>query len=175
MTRCEGREHEACRLQLRELGRIEGRNLVIDVRGAEGSSDRLPVLIAELVGEKPDIVVAITPQPARVAKNATATIPIVFVSVADPISLGIVTNLARPGGNVTGLTTLVPGGFVARGKRGRLLHPRHAPGDGVGADRLGGAHAEPHVRSLHDRETCHVWQDSRADPWAGYWTASQVL
>jgi putative ABC transport system substrate-binding protein len=71
-------------------------------------------LVAELLAAKPDIIVAVAPQPARAAKNATSTIPIVFVAVADPIALGLVTNLARPDENVTGLTTLVPGGFTGK-------------------------------------------------------------
>jgi putative ABC transport system substrate-binding protein len=71
-------------------------------------------LVAELLDAKPDIVVAVGPQPARAAKNATATISIVFVAVADPIAAGLVTNLARPGGTVTGLSTLVPGGLMGK-------------------------------------------------------------
>ncbi|HYN19945.1 MAG TPA: ABC transporter substrate-binding protein [Thermoanaerobaculia bacterium] len=113
-ARCEGAGYDAFRQGLRELGRVEGRNLVIDVRGAEGRPDRLPALVAELLAAKPDIIVAVAPQPARAAKDATSTIPIVFVAVADPIALGVVTNLARPSGNVTGLSTLVPGGFTGK-------------------------------------------------------------
>jgi len=75
------------RFLLRELGRVEGRDLVVDVRGAEGRTDRLPALVAELLAAKPDIIVAVAPQPARAAKDATSTIPIVFVGVADPIAL----------------------------------------------------------------------------------------
>jgi ABC-type uncharacterized transport system substrate-binding protein len=116
-SRCEGAAYDAFLQGLRELGRVEGRNLVVDVRGAEGRPDRLPGLVAELLAAKPDIIVAVAPQPARAAKDATSTIPIVFVAVADPIALGVVTNLARPGGNVTGLSTLVPGGFM-----GKMLH-----------------------------------------------------
>ena len=99
---------------LRDLGLIEGRNLVVDVRGAEGQPDRLPALVAELVDRKPDIIVAVAPQPARAAKDAAGTIPVVFVAVADPIASGLVPSLARPGGNVTGLSTLVPGGFMGK-------------------------------------------------------------
>jgi putative ABC transport system substrate-binding protein len=113
-ARCEGGGYEAFREGLRDLGRVEGRNLVVDVRGAEGQPDRLPALVAELLAAKPDIIVAVAPQPARAAHAATSTIPIVFVAVADPIALGVVTNLARPGGNVTGLSTLVPGGFAGK-------------------------------------------------------------
>ena len=113
-VRCEGGGYDAFRQELRALGRFEGRNLFLDVRGAEGQPDRLPALIAELLAAKPDILVAVAPQPARAAKDATSTIPIVFVAVADPIALGVVTNLARPTGNVTGLSTLVPGGFAGK-------------------------------------------------------------
>jgi len=113
-ARCEGGGYDAFRQGLRELGRVEGRNLVVDVRGAEGRPDRLPALVSELLAAKPDIIVAVAPQPARAAKDATSTIPIVFVAVADPIALGVVTNLARPGGNVTGLSTVVSGGFMGK-------------------------------------------------------------
>jgi ABC-type uncharacterized transport system substrate-binding protein len=87
------------------------------VRGAEGQPDRLPALLAELVAGKPDIpdiIVAVGPQAARAAKDAVGAIPVVFVAVADPIAAGIVPSLARPGGNVTGLSTLVPGGFMGK-------------------------------------------------------------
>src|SRR4029453_13922716 len=90
-ARCEGGGYDAFRHGLRELGWVEGDNVVVDVRGAEGQGDRLPALVAELLAAKPDIIVAVAPQPARAAKNATTTIPIVFVAVADPIALGLVT------------------------------------------------------------------------------------
>ncbi|HEV8306144.1 MAG TPA: ABC transporter substrate-binding protein [Methylomirabilota bacterium] len=113
-ARCEGGGYDALRQGLRELGRVEGRNLVLDVRGAEGRPDRLPALVAELVAGKPDIIVAVSPQPARAAKDAAGAIPVVFVAVADPIAIGLVPSLARPGGNVTGLSTVVPGGFMGK-------------------------------------------------------------
>jgi putative ABC transport system substrate-binding protein len=113
-ARCEGGGFDAFRQGLRDLGLVEGRNLVVDVRGAEGQPDRLPALVAELVAEKPDIIVAVAPQPARAAKDAAGIIPVVFVAVADPIASGLVPSLARPGGNVTGLSTLVPGGFMGK-------------------------------------------------------------
>jgi putative tryptophan/tyrosine transport system substrate-binding protein len=113
-ARCEGGGYDALRQALRDLGWIEGRNLVVDVRGAEGQPDRLPALVAELVSGKPDIIVAVAPQPARAAKTASSVIPIVFVAVHDPIALGLVTNFARPDGNVTGLTTSIPGGFMGK-------------------------------------------------------------
>ena len=111
---CEGGGYDVFRQALPELGRVEGQNLVIDVRAAEGQLDRLPALVADLIASKPDIIVAAAPQPARAAKNATSVIPIVFVGVADPVGLGIVASLARPGGNVTGMSTLVPGGFMGK-------------------------------------------------------------
>jgi putative ABC transport system substrate-binding protein len=118
-VRCEGGDYDAFRQELRELGRVEGRNLVVDVRGAEGRADHLPALVAQLLAAKPDIIVAVAPQPARAAKDAAGAIPLVFIAVADPIAAGLVPSLARPGGNVTGLSTLVPGGFL--GKRLQLL------------------------------------------------------
>ena len=79
-ARCEGGGYDAFRQGLRELGRVEGRNLVVDVRGAEGRPDRLPALVAELVAARPDIIVAVAPQPALAAKDAAGAIPVVFVS-----------------------------------------------------------------------------------------------
>ena len=99
---------EAIRLALRELGYIEGQNIAIEYRYAEGKRDRLPELAAELVRLKVDIiVVAGGDTPIRAAKNATKTIPIVMVGAGtDPVEAGLVESLARPGGNVTGLTNL---------------------------------------------------------------------
>jgi putative ABC transport system substrate-binding protein len=95
---------EALRQGLREFGWVDGENIVIDYRFAEGRPDRLPDLAAELVHAKVDIIVA-SPTPAAVAaRNATATIPIVIISVGDPVGLGLIASLARPGGNVTGLS-----------------------------------------------------------------------
>ena len=99
---------EAIRLALRELGYIEGQNIAIEYRYAEGKLDRLPELAAELVRLKVDIiVVAGGARSVRAAKNATKTIPIVMVGQGlDPVEAGLVESLARPGGNVTGLTIL---------------------------------------------------------------------
>jgi putative tryptophan/tyrosine transport system substrate-binding protein len=99
---------EAIRLALRELGYIEGQNIAIEYRYAEGKLDRLPELAAELVRLKLDIIVVSGGgRPVREAKNATKTIPIVMAGLpADPIELGLVESLARPGGNVTGLSSL---------------------------------------------------------------------
>ena len=115
-TRCEGAAGvELLRDGLRQAGWAEGGNLRIDFRAAGGQVDRLPALAQELVALKPDLIVALTPQPSRAAKNATSTIPIVFIGVADPVRVGLVASLARPGGNVTGIATLVPGGFMGKG------------------------------------------------------------
>ena len=99
---------EAIRLALRELGYIEGQNIAIEYRYTEGKLDRLPELAAELVRLKVDIiVVAGGAELVRAAKNATKTIPIVMTGAGtDPVEAGFVESLARPGGNVTGLTTL---------------------------------------------------------------------
>jgi putative ABC transport system substrate-binding protein len=99
---------EALRQGLRDLGYVEGRNLVIEYRDAEGKSERLPALAAELVALKVDVIVAASILPALAAKEATSTLPIVVASVGDPVGSGLVTSLARPGGNVTGLSFLAP-------------------------------------------------------------------
>ena len=99
---------EAIRLALRELGYIEGQNIAIEYRYAQGKADRYPEIVAELVRLKVDIIVAAGGNRlVRTAKNATKTIPIVMASGgADPVEAGLIESLARPGGNVTGLTTL---------------------------------------------------------------------
>jgi putative ABC transport system substrate-binding protein len=98
---------------LRNHGWIDGRNLIIEWRYAP-SQDHVPALAAELVALSPDLIIADGPQPALALKSATASIPIVFVPVADPVGLGLVQSLSRPGGNVTGLATMVPGGFIGK-------------------------------------------------------------
>jgi putative ABC transport system substrate-binding protein len=96
---------DAFRQGLRELGWVEGQNIVIDYRFAEGKLDRLPDLAAELVRLKVDIIVASPTPSVAAAKNATKTIPIVMIGAsADPVGLGFIASLARPGGNVTGLS-----------------------------------------------------------------------
>jgi putative tryptophan/tyrosine transport system substrate-binding protein len=92
------------RKTLYDLGYIEGRNLILDVRWAEGRAERFPSLIAELVALKPDVIVVPTTPGTIAAMRATATIPIVMVNPSDPVGSGLVTSLARPGGNVTGVT-----------------------------------------------------------------------
>jgi putative ABC transport system substrate-binding protein len=98
---------EAFRQELRERGWVEGQNIVIDFRFAEGRLDRLPDLAAELVRLKVDIIVTMTTYAAVAAKNATATIPIVMIDANDPVGVGLIASLARPGGNVTGLSSNV--------------------------------------------------------------------
>ena len=99
---------EAFRQGLRELGYVEGKNIVIEHRHAEGKLDRLPTLASELVRLKVDVVLTGGPAATRSAKQATATIPIVMAYDDDPIGSGFVASLARPGGNITGLATLAP-------------------------------------------------------------------
>jgi putative ABC transport system substrate-binding protein len=94
---------------LRDLGYVEGRNVVIEYRSAEGKLERLPALAAELVALKVDVIVAAAGTvTALAARQATGTIPIVFIAAGDPVSAGLVTSLARPGGNLTGLSALSP-------------------------------------------------------------------
>src|SRR5262245_6253306 len=96
---------DAFRQRLRELGWVEGQNIVIDYRYAEDRVDRLPDLAAELVRLKVDLIVASAgTQAATAAKNATETIPIVMIYVRDPVGTGLIASLARPGGNVTGVS-----------------------------------------------------------------------
>ncbi|MGE5817025.1 MAG: ABC transporter substrate-binding protein [Deltaproteobacteria bacterium] len=99
---------EAFRQGLRELGYVEGKNIFIEWRFAEGKSDRLPSLAAELVRLKVDVIVAEAPTSTRSAKQATVTIPIVMMFDEDPVGSGFVASLAHPGGNITGLSSLNP-------------------------------------------------------------------
>jgi len=109
---------EAFRQGLGELGYVEGKNIVIEWRSAEGKEDRLTALVAELVRLKVDIIVTAGPSITRAAKEATATIPIVMAFDNDPVGNGFAASLARPGGNITGLSTLAP---ELSGKRLELL------------------------------------------------------
>jgi ABC-type uncharacterized transport system substrate-binding protein len=103
---------------LRELGYIEGKNILIEYRYAEGMEDRLPGLVAELVQLNVDMLVVTPARAIHAAKHATKTIPIVMVTTADPVATGLVVSLARPGGNVTGVTRLTR---ELSGKRLELL------------------------------------------------------
>src|SRR5262245_31022781 len=109
---------EAFRQGLRELGYVEGKNIVIGYRYAEGKLDRLPPLVAELVRLKVDVIVTTGTLVTRAVKEATVTIPIVMAQDSDPVGSGFVASLARPGGNITGLATLAP---ELSGKRLELL------------------------------------------------------
>jgi len=99
---------DAFRQGLRDLGYVEGRNVLIEYRDAEGKLDRLPALAAELVALKVDVIVAPNTPAALAAQQATRTLPIVFIGVGEPVRSGLVTTLARPGGNVTGLSVISP-------------------------------------------------------------------
>jgi putative ABC transport system substrate-binding protein len=96
---------------LRDLGYVEGRNIAIEYRDAGGKVERLPALAAELVALKVDVIMGGSTPLALAAKQATRTLPIVFISSGDPVADGLVTSLARPGGNVTGLSSLTPERF----------------------------------------------------------------
>jgi putative ABC transport system substrate-binding protein len=97
---------EAFRQGMRELGYVEGRTVLFEARGAEGKTELLPALATELVGLKVDAIVTTGTPAAQAARQATATIPIVMATGADPVGLGLVASLARPDGNMTGLTSL---------------------------------------------------------------------
>jgi ABC-type uncharacterized transport system substrate-binding protein len=122
---------------LRKFGYVEGQNLVIERRSAEGRYERLPDLAAELVHLKMDVIVAPSGPAIRAMKQATTTIPIVMANAGDPLGTGLVTSLARPGGTITGLTNNVD--YAIEGKRLELLTevlPRIA--------RVGVIHTTPH-------------------------------
>jgi len=105
---------EAFREELQRLGYTEGRNIAIEVRNAAGRSDRLPALVAELLRLNVGAIVAVNTPAAQAAKKATSTVPIVIMRVADPVAQGLVASLARPGGNVTGLS-FMPDELGAKG------------------------------------------------------------
>jgi putative tryptophan/tyrosine transport system substrate-binding protein len=109
---------EAFRQGLRDLGYVEGRNIVVEYRYADGKYERLPALAAELVRLKVDVIVSHGTNAPLAAKKATSAIPIVMTSAGDPVGSGLVSSLARPGGNVTGLSLMIP---ELGGKRLQLL------------------------------------------------------
>jgi putative ABC transport system substrate-binding protein len=113
-----GGGRELFRREIRELGYVEGKNIAIEYRYAENKLDRLPALADELVRLKVDVLVGSSTAVALALKNATRTIPIVFLHVGDPVASGLVDSLARPGGNITGLTSI---SAVLTGKRLELL------------------------------------------------------
>jgi len=104
---------------LRERGYVVGRDLQIEYRYSQARNERLPALVAELVAFGPEVIVAATTPSAVAVHTAAPTIPLVFVGVADPVAVGLVENLAHPGGNVTGFANVVPEGFA--GKQLQLL------------------------------------------------------
>jgi putative tryptophan/tyrosine transport system substrate-binding protein len=109
---------DALRQGLRGLGYLEGKNLIIEYRSAEGNIDRLPELAAELTRLNVDCIVTAGAAPTRAAKQATGTIPIIMTNTTDPVDGGLIASLARPGGNITGLTNLAS---ELAGKRLELL------------------------------------------------------
>ena len=118
-TQAEGRHHwEACRQGLRDLGYVEGQSIILEPRWADGRHERLPALAADLVGRNVDVIVSAATPASLAAKAATSTIPIVIVAVGEPVKTGLVVSLARPGGNVTGLSLLTSD---LSGKRLQLL------------------------------------------------------
>jgi putative tryptophan/tyrosine transport system substrate-binding protein len=110
---------DALREGLRELGYVEGRNIVFETRWAQGKADRLDPLAVELVAANADLIVTLSTPAALAARRATTTIPIVFTNVGDPVGTGVVSDLAHPGGNATGLSTQAP---ELDAKRLELLH-----------------------------------------------------
>jgi putative ABC transport system substrate-binding protein len=109
-----GGVEQSFRDAMRQLGYLEGQNIVIESRFAERKLERLPDLAADLVRHKVDVIVTITTPAAQAAKNATTTIPIVMAGSAQPVELGLVASLARPGGNVTGVTNNPGSGFTGK-------------------------------------------------------------
>lgn len=99
---------------LRALGWIEGQNVIIERRFIEGNIERAPQLAAELVRLNVDVIVAAAPPNVRAVQQATSSIPVVMVAVSDPVGMGFVASLARPGGNITGVTSAIPEGFMAK-------------------------------------------------------------
>jgi putative tryptophan/tyrosine transport system substrate-binding protein len=121
---------EALRQGLRAFGWVEGQNIVIEGRWADGQMERLPELAGQLVQLQPDVIVTFSDQPSRAVRDATSTLPIVFAAHADPVGTGLVASYAQPGGNVTGATTMAP---QLAGKRLELLTQAAPAVERVGA------------------------------------------
>src|SRR5262249_12752383 len=113
-----GTGRELFRRSLRELGYVEGKNISFETRSAEGKAERFKALAEELVRLKVDVLVTSSPDETLAARNATKSIPIVFLAQGDPVASGLVDSLARPGGNITGITTIAT---ELSGKRLELL------------------------------------------------------
>ena len=113
-----GLQVEAFRQGLRELGYVEGKNILVEYRYVEAKVDRIPTLVAELMQLKIDVFLSGHPVAIRAAKDATKSIPIVIVALGDPVAEGLIDSLARPGGNITGVSRLTRD---LRGKRLELL------------------------------------------------------
>jgi ABC-type uncharacterized transport system substrate-binding protein len=99
---------------LRELGYVDGENVVIDARWAEGQAERFPKLLTELVALKPDVIVVASTLGAVAAKKVVTSIPVVFIGVSDPLDMGLVASLARPGGNMTGISRVFGEGLIGK-------------------------------------------------------------
>ena len=130
-----GPSGNAFRQGLRDLGYVEGKNILVEYRYIEGDPDRIPGLLAELLQLKVDVLVATSPTAIRTAKQATKTVPIVMVTTQDPVAAGVIDSLARPGGNVTGLTLLARD---LSGKRLELLKEAIPTLSRVGVDTVAG-------------------------------------
>jgi putative ABC transport system substrate-binding protein len=136
---------EAFRQELRKLGWIEGKNIAIEYRFSELKAERLPELAADLVRLNVDLIVTTGEPPARAAKSATTTIPIVMANAGDPVGSGFVASLARPGGNVTGLSNLGP---ELNSKRLEVLKDAIPKLARVGFLRGAGSIASPQLREI---------------------------
>src|SRR5215468_4245154 len=150
---------EAFRQGLRDLGYVEGRNIVIEYRFAEGKVERFPAIAAELIALNVDVIVGVNQLAAVAATQLTKTIPIVFVAVGDPIGSGLVTSMAHPGGNVTGLSNMSPE-LVAKGlellkqvapdvSRMAVLWQPGAADERTQADRVKGSEAAARALAVH--------------------------
>ena len=135
----------AFRQGLSETGYVEGQNVAIEYRGAEGRYDRLPTLAADLVGHQVDVIAVFSPPAALAAKGTTSTIPIVFLSAGDPVEQGLVASLARPGGNITGVSVL---SVELIAKQLELLSELVPQADVIAA--LAVSDTEPEVRNLQE-------------------------